>query len=115
MNSIIWKLNFYHDKYFYSRPFMVGHNRAGINNTNTNPKYPALVKDRFDSFMVHNSGVNKTDIWSEMVNANGSGLSPHISMEGAKIKIKTITKIRNISEANLKELVEKILNGLYWI
>ena len=74
------KLNFSHDKYFYSRPFMVGHNRAGINNTNTNPKYPALVKDRFDSFMVHNSGVNKTDIPSEMVNANGSELNPHTSM-----------------------------------
>ena len=74
-----------------------------------------MVKDKIDSFMVHNSGVNKTDIRSEMVNANGSRLSPHIPMEGAKIKIKTITKIRNISEANLEELVEKILNGLYWI
>ena len=70
-----------------------------------------MVKDKIDSFMVHNSGVNKTDIRSEMVNANGSRLSPHIPMEGAKIKIKTITKIRNISEANLQELAVAITEG----
>ena len=66
-----------------------------------------MIKDRINNFMVHNTGVNKTDIPSEMVNANGSGLNPHISMEGTKIKIKTIAKIRNISKANLKELVEE--------
>ena len=38
------------------------------------------VNGRIDSFMVHNSGVNKTDIPSEMVNANGSELNPHTSM-----------------------------------
>ena len=70
-----------------------------------------MIRDRINSFMVHNSGVNKIDIRSEMVNANGSGLTPHISMEGAKIKIKTITKIRNISEANLQELAVAITEG----
>ena len=66
-----------------------------------------MIRDRINSFMVHNSGVNKTDIRSEMVNANGSGLNPHISVPGEKIKIKRSVKIRNISEANLKELVEE--------
>ena len=53
MNSIIGKLNFSHDKYFHSRPSIVGYNAGGSNNANANPKYPAMIKDRIDSFMVH--------------------------------------------------------------
>ena len=66
-----------------------------------------MVKDRIEIFMVHNPKVYKVYIPSEMINANGSGLNPHISMEGVKNQIKRTAKIRNISEANLQELVEE--------
>ena len=77
---MIRKLNFSHDKYFYSRPFIVGYNWAGINNTNFNPEYLTAVNGRIDSFMVYNPEVNKTVIPSEMINANGSGPNPHVLM-----------------------------------
>ncbi len=96
------------DKYFYSRPSAVDYNAAssgGSNKANSDSEYLALVKSRIDSFLVHNPEVIKVDIPSEMVTASGSGLDPHISVQGAKIQIKRISKIRNISEANIQELV----------
>ncbi len=96
------------DKYFYSRPSAVDYNAAGSggsNKANSDAEYLAMVKSRIDSFMVHNPEVNKADIPSEMVTASGSGLDPHISVQGANVQIKRIAKIRNIPEANIKELV----------
>ena len=106
--------SFTNDKYFYSRPSAVGYNAAGSggsNKANSNPEYLAMVKERIDSFIVHNPEVSKADIPSEMVTASGSGLDPHISVQGAKIQIKRIAKIRNISEANLQELVAANTEG----
>lgn len=96
------------DKYFYSRPSAVDYNAAGSAGSNkgpSNPDYLAVVQGRTDSFLVHNPGINKADIPSEMVTASGSGLDPHISVKGATIQIKRISKIRNIPEANLQQLV----------
>ena len=108
------------DKYFYSRPSAVDYNAAGSSGSNkgpSNPEYLLMVQARIDSFLVHNPGINKSDIPSEMVTASGSGLDPHISVKGATIQIKRISKIRNIPEANLKQLVisntEKPMLGLF--
>ena len=102
------------DKYFYSRPSAVDYNAAGSggsNKANSDSEYLAIVKSRIDSFMVHNPEVNKADIPSEMVTASGSGLDPHISVQGANVQIKRIAKIRNIPEANIKELVTQYTEG----
>ena len=102
------------DKYFYSRPSAVDYNAAGSggsNKANSDSEYLVLIKSRIDSFMVHNPEVNKADIPSEMVSASGSGLDPHISVQGANVQIKRIAKIRNIPEANIKELVTQYTEG----
>jgi len=102
------------DKYFYSRPSAVDYNAAGSggsNKANSDSEYLSMVKSRIDSFMVHNPEVNKADIPSEMVTASGSGLDPHISVQGANVQIKRIAKIRNIPEANIKELVMQNKEG----
>ena len=108
------------DKYFYSRPSAVDYNAAGSAGSNkgpSNPGYLLLVQARIDSFLVHNPGINKSDIPSEMVTASGSGLDPHISVKGATIQIKRISKIRNVPEANLKQLIisntERPMLGLF--
>ena len=101
--------SFTQDKYFNSRPSAVGYNAAqsaGSNKGPSNPTYLAEVQTRIDTFMVHNPGINKADIPSDLVTASGSGLDPNISVEGAKIQIKRIAKIRNISEEKLLKLVD---------
>lgn len=111
--------SFTQDKYFNSRPSAVNYNAAGSAGSNkgpSNPTYLAEVQARIDTFMVHNPSINKADIPSDLVTASGSGLDPNISVEGAKVQIKRIAKVRNISEEKLLELVdnqtEKPLFGL---
>lgn len=101
--------NFTEDKYFNSRPSAVGYNAAGSGGSNkgaTNPEYLAVVQARIDTFMVHNQGIKKASIPVELVTASGSGLDPNISVGGAKVQVKRIAKIRNISEEKLLQLID---------
>lgn len=87
---------------------MAGYNAAGSAGSNkgsSNPIYLAEVQARINPFMVHNPGINKADIPSDLVTAGGSGLDPNISVEGAKVQVKRIAKIRNISQEKLLQLV----------
>ena len=96
------------DKYFQSRPSAVAYNAAGSAGSNkapSNPDYLKEVQARIDTFLVHNPGVQKSEIPSDIITASGSGLDPNISVQAATIQIKRIAKIRGIAEANLKQLI----------
>lgn len=100
--------SFTQDKYFYSRPSAVNYNAAGSGASNKGPSnadYLSTVQARIDSFLVHNPGINKSEIPVDLITASGSGLDPHISVKAAEVQIKRVSKIRNIPEANLHELV----------
>ena len=100
---------FTQDKYFNSRPSAVGYNASGSAGSNkgpSNPAYLAEVQARIDTLMIHNPGIAKADIPSDLVTASGSGLDPNISVDGAKIQVKRIAKIRNISEEKLLQLID---------
>lgn len=96
------------DKYFYSRPSAVGYNAAGAGGSNkgpSNPNYLAEVQARIDSFLVHNPGIKKSEIPSDLVTASGGGLDPHISVQAAIVQVNRIAKIRGIAAANLQQLI----------
>ncbi len=98
------------DKYFWGRPSAVDYNAAGSAGANkgpSNPDYLQIVKDRIDSFLVHNPGVKKEEIPADLVTASGSGLDPDISPASAYVQVKRISTIRNLSEEKIKSLVEK--------
>jgi K+-transporting ATPase ATPase C chain len=101
---------FTEDKYFWSRPSAVEYNASGSAGSNkgpSNPDYVQIVKDRIDSFLVHNPGVKKEEIPAEMVTASGSGLDPDISPASAIIQVKRIATVRNIDEAKLLQLIDQ--------
>src|SRR5690349_3832379 len=78
------------DRYFWGRPSAVDYNAAGSAGSNkgpSNPDYLAVVQARIDTFLIHNPGIKKEDIPSDLVTASGSGLDPHISPEAARIQI----------------------------
>lgn len=107
------------DKYFWSRPSAVDYNAAGAGGSNkgpTNPEYLAQVQARIDTFLVHNPGIKKEEIPSDLVTASGSGLDPNISVQAAHIQVKRIAKLRGIAAANIEQLIisniEKPLLGL---
>lgn len=96
------------DKYFWGRPSAVDYNAAGSAGSNkgpSNPEYLLTVQARIDSFLVHNPGVKKEEIPSEMVTASGSGLDPDISPASAVIQVKRIAAVRKMDESVLLNLV----------
>lgn len=102
--------SFTDDKYFNSRPSAVGYNAAGSGGSNkgpSNPDYLVEVQARIDTFLVHNPGIDKSEIPSDLVTASGSGLDPNISVQSAKVQVKRIAKIRNISEITIHQLIEQ--------
>lgn len=101
---------FTEDKYFWSRPSAVEYNAAGSAGSNkgpSNPDYLQMVKDRIDTFLVHNPGVKKEEIPADVVTASGSGLDPHISPAAAFVQVERIAAVRNLQENKVIELVNK--------
>lgn len=102
--------SFTSDKYFNSRPSAVGYNAAGSGGSNkgpSNPDYLAEVQARIDTFVVHNPDIRREEIPSDLVTASGSGIDPHISVQAARVQVKRIAKVRNISEATINQIIEQ--------
>lgn len=100
--------SFTDDKYFWGRPSAVGYNAASTGGSNkgpANPDYLAEVQARIDTFLVHNPGVKKEQIPSDLVTAPGSGIDPNISPESAYIQVKRVAAARNLNESAVTEFV----------
>jgi K+-transporting ATPase ATPase C chain len=101
---------FTEDKYFQGRPSAVDYNAAGSAGSNkgpSNPDYLQAVKDRIDSFLVHNPGVKRSDIPADLVTASGSGLDPDLSPGAAYIQVKRIAASRQLPEDKIKALIDR--------
>lgn len=101
---------FTEDKYFWGRPSAVEYNAAGSAGSNkgpSNPDYLQVVKDRIDSFLVHNPGVKKEEIPADLVTASGSGLDPHITPASAYVQVKRVAAVRSLPEDKVRILVEE--------
>ncbi len=114
--------SFTEDRYFNSRPSAVDYDASSTGGSNkgpTNPEYLDEVKARIDTFLVHNPDIKREEIPSELVTASGSGLDPHISPGAALIQVSRISKVRNIPEIELENLVnqsiEKPILGIFGI
>jgi potassium-transporting ATPase KdpC subunit len=120
-NRIVgWKLlgqKFTDDKYFWSRPSAVDYNAAGSGGSNkgpTNPDYLKQVQDRIDTFLVHNPGIKKEEIPSDLVTASGAGLDPHISVQGAYVQVGRIAVVRKLPADQVRALVQTHIEKTLW-
>lgn len=95
-------------KYFHSRPSAVNYNAAGSGASNLGPSSKRLIEDtekRIDNVRAENA-LNKTDtLPADIVLQSASGLDPHISINNALLQIHRVAKIRNISEDEIKKLI----------
>ncbi|WP_184178048.1 K(+)-transporting ATPase subunit C [Rhabdobacter roseus] len=98
------------DEYFWSRPSAVDYDAAGAGGSNlgpSNPAHLAEVEQRIRYFLEHNPGLDRSQVPSDLVTASGSGLDPHISVEGARVQVKRIARLRKVPEETLRQLVDQ--------
>jgi potassium-transporting ATPase KdpC subunit len=88
-------------EYFNSRPSAVDYNAAGSGGSNYGPSGKKLIEQ------VKARVKNSTSVPADAVLTSASGLDPHISLKNAQLQIPRVSKIRNISESQLKKLIEE--------
>ena len=97
------------DGYFHGRPSAIDYNAEGSGGSNkgpSNPDHLATVQARIDTFLVHNPGVQRADIPSELVTASGSGLDPHLSVKAATVQAERIALARGLTATTVQELID---------
>jgi K+-transporting ATPase ATPase C chain len=96
--------------YFWSRPSATSpqpYNGASSSGSNLGPTNPALA----DAVKERVSKLENMPVPADLVTTSGSGLDPHISPAAAEYQIARVSKMRNIPEDRLRELVTKHTEG----
>ena len=100
--------NFTSPSYFHGRPSAVNYagNGSGASNFGpTNKNLMVQVSQRISEVRTENNLSSNATVPSELVLTSGSGLDPHISMEGAMLQVPRVAVARGIPESEVKVLV----------
>ena len=99
---------FISDRYFQTRPSAAGKGYDGLSSSGSNygPTSQALI-DRIkgDVAKARDAGVGGP-IPADLVTASGSGLDPDLSPAAALVQVAHVAKVRGLSEAEVRGLVE---------
>ena len=79
----------------------------------TNPDLKDRVEKDIEIFLEKNPTVKKEDIPADLLTASGSGLDPHISVQGAMIQLPRISEASGISVDDLTKIVEDNTKGKF--
>jgi K+-transporting ATPase ATPase C chain len=100
--------NFTSPGYFHGRPSAVNYagNGSGASNFGpTSAKLMEQVSQRISEVRTENNLSHNATVPCELVLASGSGLDPHISMEGAMLQVPRVANARGFPESEVKVLV----------
>ncbi|BBH53177.1 potassium-transporting ATPase subunit KdpC [Fluviispira sanaruensis] len=107
--------NFFSPKYFHGRPSAAGEkgydglSSSPSNLATTNIKLYENIKSETKKILKENPTIKISDIPNDLVNASGSGLDPHISLQAALLQIPRVAHARKMSEDKLKTLIYSLL------
>ena len=117
IGSAILGQNFTQPQYFHPRPSAAGSDgydataSGGSNLGPTNQKLIDAVKDRTDAYRQENSLAADAPVPVDAVTTSASGLDPDISPANALIQAARVAKARNLSEDQVRSLVNQHTEG----
>lgn len=98
--------------HFWGRPSAVDYNGSGSGGSNkgvSNPEYLADVEARIVAFLEAHPYLDRSEVPAEMVTASGSGLDPHISIEGANVQVQRVASARGVEVEQITQIVQKCI------
>ena len=101
--------NFTSPGYFHGRPSAVGYagNNSGASNYGpTSAKLMEQVRQRVEQVRRENGLFPNASVPADLVLASGSGLDPHISVEGAMLQVQRVARVRGLP-SEVKALVDQ--------
>jgi K+-transporting ATPase ATPase C chain len=102
--------NFSGPGYFHGRPSAVGYMANGSGGSNLGPTSSKLMEEtqnRIESVRLENGLSFDIPVPADLVLASGSGLDPHISVEGAILQVPRIARSRDLPESKVMALVNQ--------
>jgi K+-transporting ATPase ATPase C chain len=108
--------NFSGPGYFHGRPSAVGYMANGSGGSNLGPTSDKLMEEtqkRIEYIRLENGLSSDIPVPADLVLASGSGLDPHISVEGAMLQAPRIAKSRGLLELKIKALVNQSVEPVY--
>jgi K+-transporting ATPase ATPase C chain len=91
-------------EYLRPRPSAVDFNAAAAGGSNLSASNASLV-ERAEMSVAHLTGTGDGRIPGELIAASGSGLDPHITLQGAVYQADRIARARGVSAQRVKEVV----------
>jgi K+-transporting ATPase ATPase C chain len=95
-------------EYFHGRPSAIDYNASSSGASNLGPTSARLmeqVKQRIEQVRSENNLSQNGPMPADLVLASGSGLDPHISVEGAMLQVPRVASARGLPESEVKVLV----------
>jgi K+-transporting ATPase ATPase C chain len=112
--------NFTKPEYFHPRPSSAGDkgydaaNSSGSNFGPTSQKLADAMHQRINSYRSENKLGSDITIPADAVTSSGSGLDPHIGVANALLQTSRVAAARNLSEEDIKNLIEEYREGPTW-
>lgn len=88
-----------------------GVSSGSFNYGNSNPDLKARVEEDLDAWMAAHPDVKQEDIPTDLLTASGSGLDPHITVQGAQVQVGEISKASGLTEEELNAIIDKNTKG----
>ena len=76
-------------------------------------EYEKLVEERVKKIRISNPDMDEIAIPVDLVTNSASGLDPHISLAAAQYQIKRIAKANDISEDEVKKIIDECTNDKF--
>lgn len=93
-------------EYLWPRPSAVDYNAAATGGSNLAPSNPALT-ERATGAVTHLSATAERPVPGELVAASGSGMDPHITLDGALFQVPRIADARGLAASRVEEIVRQ--------